>query len=166
MKKIANPAAAALCSGSPRGQTFQQHLKHSSGNDDRTAPSDHIMANEQGWVGSRTDIRPDFSLDHYQEQYEDNLLRKMINLPGLARKGTAKIQDLLQRSCAQGCWNNQGTEEWLKHTCCSQAKAAILSTSGLCHSDTRLHLGACSALSFHRKGSRPATNTNPVLLKV
>lgn len=95
-KKITNPAAAVPSSGSPCGQKF--HLKQSSGNDDRTAPSDHMTANEEGWVGSRTDMRPDFSLDHYQEQHEDNLLRKMINLPGLAEEGTAKIQDLLQRS--------------------------------------------------------------------
>lgn len=98
-KKITNTAAAALSSGSPCGQKFQQHLKQSSGNDDRTAPSDHMTANEEGWVGSRTDMRPDFSLDHYHEQHEDNLLRNMINLPGLAGGGTAKIQDLLQRSC-------------------------------------------------------------------
>lgn len=49
-KKITNPAAAVPSSGSPCGQKF--HLKQSSGNDDRTAPSDHMTANEERWVGA------------------------------------------------------------------------------------------------------------------
>ena len=58
-----------------------------------------MIATKEEWDGSRTDIMPDFSLDSYQEQQEENLLGKKTNLPGLAGAGTAKTEDLLQRSC-------------------------------------------------------------------
>lgn len=117
------------------------------------------MGWEQNWHEARV------SLDHYQEQHEDNLLRKMINLPGLAEEGTAKIQDLLQRSCAWDWWNN-----WERDR--KMAKAYILQPSKGSNPFNPWSLplwykaSPWGILSFHRKGSRPASKTSPMPLKV
>lgn len=73
--------------------------------------------------------------------------QELLKLKTCSREATPETEEITKE------W----TEVWLKHRHCSQAKAAILPTPHLCQSDTRLQLGVCSALSFHRKESRPVT---------
>lgn len=132
------------------------------GNDNHTAPSAHAIARERkdgmgaeltlgktsAWMVTKSSRRRTWAEE--RQISLDLQGQELLKLKTCSREAAPETEEITE----------EGTEVQLKHTHCSQAIAGILPTPGLCQSGTGPHVRVCSALTFHRKGSRPATNTN------